>query len=61
MAKCPHCKGEVVLSSAEQGDSNKVHKEVVGIIKKEAMYSCPYCNCVLGFAFFFGGMITGRP
>jgi hypothetical protein len=34
---------------------------VVGTVKKEIMYSCPHCGCVLGFAFFIGGMLTGRP
>jgi hypothetical protein len=38
-----------------------VRREVVGKIKKEVMYVCPHCDCVLGFAFFFGGLLTGRP
>ncbi len=53
MAKCPHCEKEVDLAN--------VRREVQGAIKKEVMYSCPHCNSVLGFAFFFGGVLTGRP
>jgi len=30
-------------------------------VKKEIMYSCPHCDCVLGFSFFLGGVLTGRP
>ena len=61
MAKCPHCKKEVTLGSARKDESGKVQKEVEGMIKKEVMYSCPHCDSVLGFAFFFGGLGTGRP
>ena len=64
MAKCPHCKGIVSLEAAtrEIGDvSDEVHKDVVGVVKKEIMYSCPHCACVLGFGFFIGGLLTGRP
>ncbi|MBN2311198.1 MAG: hypothetical protein JXR94_19630 [Candidatus Hydrogenedentes bacterium] len=53
MAKCPHCDTIISLDS--------LHKEVRGALKKEVMYSCPSCDKVLGFAFFFGGMLTGRP
>ena len=58
MATCPHCEKRVTL---KDGDSNQVHCEVVGTIKKETMYSCPHCEKVLGFAFFMGGFLTGRP
>ncbi len=61
MAKCPHCEKEVSLISTMKDESSEVHKEVEGIIKKEVMYSCPHCDRILGFAFFFGGVATGRP
>jgi hypothetical protein len=61
MAKCPHCGGEVTLHSTRRNERNEVEKDVEGTIKKEVMYSCPHCDCVLGFAFFFGGLATGRP
>jgi len=61
MAKCPHCENEVSLMSAQKDESSEVHKEVEGIIKKEVMYSCPHCDKILGFAFFLGGVATGRP
>jgi hypothetical protein len=63
MAKCPNCKKPVVLNekSAPTADSRPVQKEVVGKVKKEVMYSCPHCECVLGFGFFLGGVLTGRP
>ncbi len=61
MAKCPFCKETVTLDSARQESREEIHKEVEGRIKKEVMYSCPHCESVLGFAFFFGGLITGRP
>ena len=38
-----------------------VRKEIAGSLKKEVMYTCPHCEKVLGFAFFFGGVATGRP
>ena len=64
MAKCPYCKEPVTLGKtnpASTGLQKTVHKEVVGLIKKEIMYSCPHCEAVLGFGFFFGGVLTGRP
>jgi len=64
MAKCPHCKQAVTLEQTkrESGDlPDGVHKEVVGVVKKEIMYSCPHCDAVLGFGFFVGGLLTGRP
>jgi hypothetical protein len=64
MAKCPHCKQPVKLGETrrETGDlPDGVHKEIIGLIKKEIMYSCPHCDTVLGFGFFFGGLATGRP
>jgi len=57
MAICPHCQKTVTLKDSE----NEVKKEVKGSIKKEVMYSCPHCNKVLGFTFFLGGVLTGRP
>lgn len=64
MAKCPFCKATVTLAGAQRevGEApDAVHKEVAGAIKKEIMYSCPHCDAVLGFGFFFGGVLTGRP
>ena len=62
MAKCPHCKKPVALNDkADSSDSRPVRKEVLGKVKKEVMYSCPHCDCVLGFSFFLGGVLTGRP
>ncbi len=57
MAICPYCQKTVTLKDSE----NEVKKEVKGSAKKEVMYSCPHCNKVLGFAFFLGGVLTGRP
>lgn len=63
MAKCPHCKKAVTLKikGSPPPDARELRREVVGAVKKEVMYSCPHCDCVLGFAFFFGGVLTGRP
>jgi uncharacterized protein YbaR (Trm112 family) len=70
MAKCPYCKQELSLErtrreSIETTDSpdsvEEVHKDVSGLVKKEVMYSCPHCDSILGFSFFFGGVLTGRP
>ncbi len=59
MAICPHCEKEITLFSEDK--SNEVQKEVLGVIKKEVMYSCPHCDKALGFALFLGGLATGRP
>jgi len=62
MAKCPHCDKEVTLdSTTKEEGAQEVGKDVRGLVKKEVMYSCPHCDRVLGFAFFFGGVGTGRP
>lgn len=67
MAQCPHCKKTVSLSQTHResadadANADAIHKDVVGLVKKEIMYSCPHCNCVLGFGFFLGGLATGRP
>jgi len=66
MAKCPYCKQAITLEktkreSAELTEEIEVHKEVFGAVKKEIMYSCPHCDSVLGFGFFIGGLLTGRP
>ncbi len=62
MAKCPHCEKDVTLDSANKDvGAQEVRKDVEGIVKKEVMYSCPHYDRVLGFAFFFGGLGTGRP
>jgi hypothetical protein len=39
----------------------EVNRETEGFIKKEIMYSCPHCDSILGFGFFIGGLLTGRP
>ncbi|MBE7502496.1 MAG: hypothetical protein HS113_19860 [Verrucomicrobiales bacterium] len=63
MAKCPHCKKAVTLKAKESlaSEVRELRRDVVGRVKKEVMYSCPHCDCVLGFAFFLGGVLTGRP
>lgn len=62
MAKCPHCSKLVTLSEKTgSAESRPVRKEVFGKVKKEVMYSCPHCDAVLGFGFFMGGLLTGRP
>ncbi|HPC59614.1 MAG TPA: hypothetical protein PKX23_03065 [Verrucomicrobiota bacterium] len=62
MPKCPYCKKAVTLSEKTAGsEAQPVRKEVVGTVKKEVLYSCPHCECVLGFSFFLGGVLTGRP
>jgi hypothetical protein len=70
MAKCPYCKQHLSLEgttkeSIESRESleaiQEIHKDVSGLVKKEIMYSCPHCDSILGFGFFFGGLITGRP
>jgi hypothetical protein len=61
MAKCPYCELPVALESHGPDKLNEVRKEVDGIVKKEIMYSCPHCDRVLGFSFFVGGLLTGRP
>ncbi len=61
MAKCPYCKQELTLEKTHRETAETVHKEVEGVIKKEIMYSCPECDSILGFGFFIGGILTGRP
>ncbi len=63
MTKCPHCKKPVTLSKkpSHSSEAQPIRKEVIGSVKKEVMYSCPHCECVLGFSFFLGGVLTGRP
>ena len=65
MAKCPYCQEPVTLSKtnreALEHPDSEVHKDVSGIMKKEIMYSCPHCDSILGFGFFFGGLLTHRP
>ncbi len=58
MAKCPHCEETVTL---KKGESNQICRQTEGSAKKEVMYSCPHCEKVIGFAFFLGGILTGRP
>ena len=60
MAKCPYCEKPVVLNTRGSKEQ-EVRKEVKGSVKKEIMYSCPHCDKVLGFGFFLGGLLTGRP
>jgi hypothetical protein len=64
MPKYPYCKKEVTLDKTRrdsQSMGDEIHKDVEGIVKKEIMYSCPHCDSILGFGFFFGGLFTGRP
>jgi hypothetical protein len=64
MAKCPYCKQVVSLEHAKRDSmdhSEEIHKDVAGVMKKEIMYSCPHCESILGFGFFIGGLLTGRP
>lgn len=61
MAKCPYCEGPITLNQNENPEAREVRKEVKGILKKEVMYICPHCDRVLGFGFFIGGLLTGRP
>jgi len=66
MPKCPYCKQVVTLDkthkhTAEINEPEGVDREVSGLVKKEIMYSCPHCDSILGFGFFFGGLLTHRP
>lgn len=61
MAKCPYCEKQVVLKASGGKEGSQVRKEITGFVKKEVMYSCPHCDCILGFAFYLGGRLTGRP
>lgn len=70
MAKCPYCKQHLRLEHTNKESlestepfepTEEVHKDISGLIKKEVMYSCPHCDSILGFGFFFGGLLTGRP
>lgn len=62
MAKCPHCGKQVTLDTTKKEKGvDEVRRDVEGLIKKEVMYSCQNCDRVLGFAFYFGGVATGRP
>jgi hypothetical protein len=63
LAKCPYCRKPVFLGKNERpaADAQAVRKETVGKVKKEVQYACPHCDCVLGFSFFLGGLLTGRP
>lgn len=64
MAKCPYCKQGLTIhdTNREEMDARQeVNREVEGVVKKEIMYSCPHCDSVLGFGFFFGGLLTHRP
>ncbi len=64
MAKCPYCKQAVSLDKSKRESAafaEEVHKDISGIVKKEIMYSCPHCESVLGFGFFLGGLLMGRP
>ena len=66
MPKCPYCKQVVTLDKTHRETADislpeSVQREVSGTIKKEVMYSCPHCDSILGFGFFFGGLLTNRP
>jgi hypothetical protein len=55
MPKCPHCDGALTIHANPEGDAKEVRREIKGRLKKEALYFCPHCDKVLGFAYFFGG------
>jgi len=64
VAKCPYCKQSVTLEKTRRDSMDhheEVQKDVAGVVKKEIMYSCPHCESILGFGFFLGGLLTGRP
>ncbi len=64
MAKCPYCKQSLALEKTERDSmdhTDAVLKDIEGLVKKEIMYSCPHCESILGFGFFLGGLLTGRP
>ena len=61
MAKCPHCEKPVVLKASRSDKTPEVCRETRGSVKKEIMYFCPHCDKILGFGFFPGGILTGRP
>jgi hypothetical protein len=61
MVTCPYCAKQVLLKARGSDKKNEVCREIKGAVKKEIMYSCPHCDKVLGFGFFFGGVWTGRP
>jgi hypothetical protein len=64
MPKCPYCKQSLALEHTKRDTmtpTEEVHREVEGFVKKEVMYSCPHCDSILGFGFFIGGLLTGRP
>lgn len=51
MAKCPYCEKPITLKEQGSYDPTAVVKEVrtIMLVRKEIMYSCPYCEKVLGF------------
>jgi hypothetical protein len=65
MSKCPYCRKPVVLKKTRKNAGDRaaeVLKEAAGKVNgKQIMYSCPHCECVLGFGFFVGGIGEGRP
>ena len=66
MPKCPYCKQVVTLEKTRRESADitmpePIQRNVSGVIKKEIMYSCPHCDSILGFGFFFGGLLTNRP
>ena len=65
MSKCPYCKKPVILKKTRKDARDyplEVLKEAAGKVNgKQIMYSCPHCECVLGFGFFVGGISESRP
>jgi len=65
MSKCPYCKKPVILKKTRKDARDyppEVLKEAAGKVNgKQIMYSCPHCECVLGFGFFVGGIGEGKP
>jgi pyruvate-formate lyase-activating enzyme len=65
MSKCPYCKKPVILKKTRRDARDyppEVLKEAAGKVNgKQIMYSCPHCECVLGFGFFVGGIGESKP
>jgi len=62
MPKCPYCSNSVTLDRKHAESAGpEIRREKKGFLKKEIMYVCPHCDRVLGFATYFGGLLTGRP
>jgi hypothetical protein len=64
MPKCPYCRQTLALEHTRRNTMQpveEVNREIEGFVKKEIMYSYLHCDSILGFGFFIGGLLTGRP